>query len=252
LGLNKVYIPFRVPRESLSQFFSDREQFGIKGLSVTIPHKESVIKLLNKADSSVKGIGAANTVVFTDEDRLGYNTDYRAAMDSLLLTISEKADAEKPLKGKIALVLGAGGVARAISYGLVRNGAEVVISGRTGARASELAQQLKCRFVEWKERHTIKPDILINGTPVGMHPNVDETPFESRHLQEEITVFDTIYNPEQTLLIKDAKNEGCSVITGVDMFVRQAAIQFKLFTGQDPPTGLMRREVKRATGAAKF
>lgn len=252
LKLNKVYVPFRVPRESLAQFFSDCEKFDIKGLSVTIPHKEAVIKLLNKADSAVKGIGAANTVVFKDEDRLGYNSDYRAAMDSLLATVSDKAEGEKPLKGKKALVLGAGGVARAISYGLTRYGADVVISGRTGARASELAGQLKCKFVEWNERHSVNPDILINGTPVGMHPNVDESPFESRHLNENIIVFDTIYNPEQTLLIKEAKSEGCPVITGVDMFVRQAAIQFKLFTGQDAPTDLMRKEVKRATGAAKF
>ena len=95
-------------------------------------------------------------------------------------------------------------------------------------------------------------DILINATPVGMHPNMDDSPFETDNLREEIVVFDTIYNPEQTLLIKEAKKAGCTVITGVDMFVRQAAIQFKLFTGQDPPVPLMREEIKRATGAAKY
>ena len=127
-----------------------------------------------------------------------------------------------------------------------------MISGRTLSRAEALANQLGCRVVAWSSRHSIKPDILVNCTPVGMHPNVDETPFERHSLRPSTIVFDTVYNPEQTLLVKEAQRQSCRVVTGVDMFVVQAACQFTLFTGQDPPTELMREELKRATGAVKY
>jgi 3-dehydroquinate dehydratase/shikimate dehydrogenase len=94
-------------------------------------------------------------------------------------------------------------------------------------------------------------DVVVNGTPVGMHPNVDETPLARAHLRPAMVVFDAVYNPENTLLIKEARQRGCKVVTGVDMFVRQAALQFKLFTGQDGPADLMRDVLKQATSAAK-
>jgi 3-dehydroquinate dehydratase/shikimate dehydrogenase len=105
--------------------------------------------------------------------------------------------------------------------------------------------------VEWNARHTVKADLVVNGTPVGMHPNVDETPYERRNLRPSTVVFDTVYNPEQTLLVKEAKQQGCNTVTGVDMFIRQAALQFKQFTGQEAPTAVMREALKRAIGPAK-
>ena len=114
-----------------------------------------------------------------------------------------------------------------------------------------LAEQAKCKAIDWSARHGISADILVNCTPVGMHPNVDETPFDRHHMRPSMVVFDTVYNPESTLFVKDARARSCVVVTGVDMFIRQAALQFKLFTGQDAPMGLMRETLKRATGAAR-
>lgn len=251
LKMNRVYVPFRVPREDLQQFLDDCDELGIKGLSVTIPHKEDVLPLLTKSDSSVQGIGAANTIVFQDGERVAYNTDYRAAMDSLERAVGD-ITTDKPFADKVVLILGAGGVSKALAYGCKRRGGEVVIASRTLARAEDLARRVDGRAIDWDLRHTLKPDILINGTPIGMHPNVDETPYERRHLRPSTIVFDTVYNPENTLLIKEARQQGSTVITGVDMFVGQAALQFKLFTGQDAPLEVMRQEMKRAIGPAKY
>lgn len=251
LNMNKVYVPFRVPLENLDQFLRDCREFDVKGLSVTIPHKESVISHITTASPSVQGIGAANTLVFNGGETLGYNTDFQAALDSLDMASGNPAQG-KLSEFKIALVLGAGGVSKAVAYGLKKRGTDVVISSRTQARAEDLARRLECRVVEWGARHTIKADLVVNGTPVGMHPNVDETPYERRNLRPSTVVFDTVYNPEQTLLIKEAKQQGCTVVTGVDMFVRQAALQFKHFTGQEAPAAVMRDALKRATGPAKF
>ncbi len=248
--MNRVYVPFRVPREDLGVFMDDCRELGISGLSVTIPHKEEVLRFLSKIDGAVRGIGAANTVVFDERETVGYNTDYRAAMDSLdnAAGVSETVSA---LAGKTTLVLGAGGVARAIAFGLKRRQADVIICSRTFERSRQLAQILDCRAIEWNSRHSVKTDVLVNGTPVGMHPNVDETPFDHRYLKPSMIVFDTVYNPEQTLLIKEARKQNCVVITGVDMFVGQAELQFARFTGQEAPEGLMRTEVRRAIGPAR-
>ncbi len=252
LKLNKVYIPIRVPREDLARFMDEAPQLGIKGLSVTIPHKEEVLKKLTEADGAVRGIGACNTVIFDGHARRGYNTDYRAAMSSLEAAMDTATHGETPLDGKTALLLGAGGVGKAIAYGLIRRGAKVVLSDGASAQANELAKRFKCRAVKWSLRHTVSADLLVNCTPVGMHPDVDETPYEKHHLRPSMTVFDAVYNPENTLLVKDARSRNCTVVTGVEMFVRQACFQFKLFSGQDGPFALMRDAVKRAIGAAKY
>ena len=251
-GLNKVYIPIRVPREDLSQFIDDAPQLGIKGLSVTIPHKEAVIKKLTQADGAVRGIGAANTLVFDGTARLGYNTDYRAAMDSLEAAIAAAGRTEDSLTDKTALVLGAGGVGMAVTHGLARRGVHVVLSDGVPQRATALANRFKCRSIAWSLRQTVAADLLVNCTPLGMHPNVDETPYDKHHLRPSMIVFDAVYNPENTLLVKEARSRNCTVITGVDMFVRQACLQFKLFTGRDGPAELMRDVLRRAIAAAKY
>jgi 3-dehydroquinate dehydratase/shikimate dehydrogenase len=252
LGMNKVYVPFRVPRQDLDQFIDDAAKLGVKGLSVTIPHKEDVVKKLTEADGAVRGIGACNTVVFDENGRLGYNTDYRAAMSSLEEAMNVADKGERSLEGKTALVLGSGGVGMAITYGLARRGAQVVVTDGQTRRAVLLAKRFECRSVDWAARHGIAADILFNCTPVGMHPSVDETPFDKHYLRPSMVVFDAVYNPENTLLVKDARSRNCTVITGVDMFVRQACLQFKLFTDQEGPADLMREVIKRATGAVKY
>ena len=246
--MNRVYIPFRVPAEHLDQFLKDCPEAGIKGLSVTIPHKESVLSAINNAGDEVWEIGAANTVVFNGSDIQGYNTDYQAAMGSL-----EKAMGNvSRISGSTALVLGAGGASRAIACGLKERGADVLVSSRRLTQSEALATRLQCKAVDWNDRHTVRPNILVNATPVGMHPNVNETPFDGQFLKSSMVVFDTVYNPEQTLLVKQARETNCHVITGVDMFVRQAATQYRYFTGVEPPVQLMREEVKRQIGPARY
>ena len=250
LNLNKVYVPFRIPREYLRSFLSDCPELDVHGLSVTIPHKEEVIRFLSKIDGASNRIGAVNTVVFEDKEGVGYNTDYRAALDSLISVYAETGG-ETALQGKKALLLGAGGVAKAIALGLKRRNVDVIITSRNIDRAQALAKRVEARAVDWSTRHRIQPNILINATPVGMHPNVDESPYEKHFLHRATVVFDTVYNPEQTLLIKDARERNCRVVTGVEMFIRQAALQFKLFTGQDPPEQIILERLRGAIGAAR-
>jgi 3-dehydroquinate dehydratase/shikimate dehydrogenase len=254
LKLNKVYLPFRVPREDLSQFIDDAAALGIRGLSVTIPHKEEIVKKLTEADGTVRGIGVANTLVFQGDARLGYNTDYRAAMSSLeeSLEVGPGVAEEEMFAHKTALVLGAGGVGMTMAYGLLRRGAAVVLSDGVARQANLLAKRLNCRSIDWSLRHTVTADLLLNCTPVGMHPNVDESPYDKHYLRPSMLVFDAVYNPENTLLVKEARSRNCKVVTGVEMFVRQACLQFKLFTGQEGPAELMREVIKRAIGAAKY
>jgi 3-dehydroquinate dehydratase/shikimate dehydrogenase len=248
--LNKVYVPFRVRPEDLSQFMHDARELGIKGLSVTIPHKEGILQYVEKCDEVTQEIGACNTVVFKDGEVRGFNTDCKAAMVGLDEMFGGDEDGSG-LLGKQVLVLGAGGVAKAVGVGLKRRRAEIIIASRTEQRAIELAEKLEGKSLSWAGRHSIQPDLIINCTPVGMHPNLDESPIEPRYLRSEVAVFDTIYNPEQTLLIKHARGIGCRTLTGVDMFVAQAALQFRHFTGQDVPAELMRQVIKRAISPVK-
>jgi 3-dehydroquinate dehydratase / shikimate dehydrogenase len=250
LEQNKVYVPFRVPEEYLDEFCDSCEELGIKGLSVTIPHKQAIMSYVSNIEGAARDIGAVNTILFRDGERQGYNTDYHAAMESIFEGIGE-SEGQNPLAGRLVLVLGAGGVARAIAYGLKQRDADVVIANRTESRAKELSQHLNCRWVEWSARHSIKAGLLVNCTPMGMHPHVDESPFHRHYLRRQMVVFDTVYNPEQTLLIKQAREQGCRTVTGVDMFVRQAAMQFELFTQQSPPIPMMLEQVRSAIGAAR-
>lgn len=257
LGLNKVYLPFRVRPEDLEQFINDCREFGIKGLSVTIPHKEEIIPTIARLygariDDPTNEIGACNTVVWKDEKIEGYNTDYRAAMNSLE-AVYGGTESTSGLKGKHALILGAGGVARAIVTGLKRRGADITIASRTPQRADDLATYCHGKSIAWGLRHSVKPDLVVNCTPVGMHPNLDESPVDAKFFKREMVAFDTVYNPENTLFIKQASEAGCRhVLTGVDMFVGQAALQFKHFTDQEAPINTMREVVRRAISAVKY
>ena len=248
--LDMVYLPFRVPLDELGSFLGDCPELGIKGLSVTIPHKEEVMQFLDQVDTDAATIGACNTVVFESGQLVGYNTDHQAAVDSILS--AHRRSGPTPLKGKTALILGAGGAAKSVAYGLTQLGSDVVITNRDAERAGLLAERFNCRTIAWDERQKIRAGILINTTPIGMHPNVNESPYEKRHIDRGMVVFDTIYNPEQTLLIKYAREQGSRVITGVDMFIRQAELQFRYFTGQEAPKEVMRDRLKRSTGAARF
>jgi 3-dehydroquinate dehydratase/shikimate dehydrogenase len=245
-------VPFRVPADALDQFMQDAPRLGVKGLSVTIPHKEAIARHLTKVDPAVKSIAAVNTVVFDGTEVIGYNTDYNAAMDCLEMNLGEIGANPSPLKGKRVLVLGAGGVARPSVFGLRKRGATPTSASRSLARAERLANTFEAKAVDWEQRHRSPVDIIINCTPMGMHPNVDETPIHKTFLKPAMLVFDTVYNPESTLLVKDARARNCLTITGVEMFVRQAMLQFFLFTRLEAPANLMREVLKRAIGPLKY
>jgi 3-dehydroquinate dehydratase / shikimate dehydrogenase len=250
LGLNKVMVPFLVPNGELPAFFRELLWLEIKACSVTIPHKEAIVPLLQNKEGAVDRTGTCNTVIFqADDRRVGYNTDYRAAMDSLEAAMGGRAGDEEtssPLFDKQVMILGAGGVARSIAFGLTRRGAHVTIANRHDERATRLAEEVGGRTVNWSMRASNILDVVVNATPVGMHPNVDDTPLPpSAFSRKETLVFDTIYHPENTMMLKLARERGCQTVSGVDMFLRQAALQFKLYTGHDAQVELMHDVLKR-------
>lgn len=288
-NLDMLYLPFRVPAESLGQFIGICPELGVRGLSVTIPHKQNILKSISAMDDNVAGIKAANTVVFKKGNVFGYNTDCYAAISSLkqrLMEImarldksanetaaesdvavatdqevsskesdsfsDEQIDASTVLNGRKVLLLGAGGVARAIAFGLKKEKAIVTIAARDHKKAEALATDMSSKSIEWVARTNFDCDVIVNCTPVGMHPKMNESPFDAAGFDKHKIVFDTIYNPEQTLFIKQARQADCPTVTGVDMFVRQAARQFELFTGTAADRDLLRYEVKRAISAAKY
>jgi len=201
----------------------------------------------------VRSIGAANTLTFTPEGIAATNTDAAAAVESLQTSLGEQEQlvGGDGLGVKTALVLGAGGAARAVAFGLKSRGVDVTVASRTLDRARKMADEVGCKAIDWAARHRMPHDCVINATPIGMHPNVDQTPFDKDHFRPYMVVFDTVYNPENTLLIKEARAAGCRVVTGVDMFVRQAAIQFRTWHGTEPSLSVMREALKRATASAK-
>ena len=250
LGQNKVMVPILMPAERLKASLDDVDWLGIKGYSITIPHKQAAIPLLNLADGAVERTGACNTmIVKEDGSKVGYNTDYRAAMDSLEAAYGGVSEGGiSPLASKQVVILGAGGVARPIGFGLIRRGAGVTLCNRSDERATKLAEELGCRTANWGMRASMLPDIIINCTPVGMHPNVDDTPMPPAGFRPGMIVMDTVYHPENTMFLKLARERECRTVSGVDMFIRQAAIQSQLYTGQEPPVELMKDVVRRKLG----
>ena len=252
VGLNKVYVPLQIPTGTLKESLAALAWLGIKGMSVTIPHKEAMIGLLTKKDAAVDRTGACNTVVIQDKDWSGANTDYRAAIDTLETALGgASSDGRSPLHNKQALILGAGGVARAIAFGVAERGAAVSLCNRNDEKATTLAAAVGCRHISWAMRASTPCDVLINCTPIGMHPNLDASPVPPAAFRAGMLVFDTVYHPENTLLLKLARERECRTVTGVDMFVRQAALQFETFTGRDAPVDLMRDVVARKLGALR-
>lgn len=244
LGINAVYIPFHVPTGQLDAFLDGFEAIPVSGYSVTIPHKEAAMAEAKVRDATVVMTQAANTLIRGPDGFAAYNTDFTAVRETLLANLPRSEGGGPPrLEDLTAMLLGAGGVARAVAHGLHADGARVIITNRNIERAQKLANEVGCRYVAWEARHNQICDLLVNCTAVGMHPNVDESPIHASFLKPGLKVFETIYTPEATVLIKDARTRGCHVITGGDMFVRQAAAQFKLFTGQEPPIEKMRAEL---------
>jgi 3-dehydroquinate dehydratase/shikimate dehydrogenase len=247
LDINAVYLPFRVPRGELEPFLRAFDALPVKGYSVTIPHKEAAAALAKHKDIPVSLTQAANTLVRGVDGWQAFNTDYSAAVDSLLAHMPDNPDGSLPtLSSRVVLLVGAGGVGRAVAHALHREGALLTIVNRTPEKSHHLAEELGCRAMDWAARNSVACEIIVNCTSMGMHPNVDESPVHHSVFKPGLVVMDCVYTPETTLLVKEARARGCHVITGVDMFVRQAAQQFRLFTGQEPPLDVMEKVVRRA------
>jgi 3-dehydroquinate dehydratase/shikimate dehydrogenase len=246
--INALYLPFRVPRGQLAAHLDTFGTIPVQGYSVTIPHKEGAAQLATRPDPIVEATKAANTLVRQpDGNFAASNTDYQALLDSLNYALPPNEDGTPgTLQGKMVLLLGAGGVARAIAHALRKAGCVMTIANRTPEKAHRLAAEIEGRVLDWMGRHTTSCDILINATSVGMYPHVDDTPIHGGFLQPGMIVFDTVYNPEATVMIKDARERNCKIVTGVELFARQAALQFELFTGQKANLEQIRQVVRRA------
>ncbi len=250
-GFDGVYLPLRIPAESLTSTLREFRKLGFTGYSVTIPHKQEALEFADTADEQTDLIGAANTLFRKNDQWHATNTDYDAVIESVTGGLRAAGAPDATLADKRVLILGAGGVARAAAQAMLQSDATVTITNRTRERAKLLAAELGCLTIGWENRASDKCDILINCTSVGMHPNVDESPFEEVWMNESTLVFDTVYNPENTLFLKKARLRGCPTVSGLEMFVRQAARQFEIFTGMPAPLDYMAETMRRAMSAAR-
>ncbi len=238
-GLNSVYVPLKV--SDIETFINDFRKMDFRGFSVTIPHKESILPFLDDIEYVAGKIGAINTVVNRDGRLRGHNTDCMAAVKGLEDGMEGNKDT---LKDKKVAVIGAGGAARAIAFGLKEKGCHITIYNRTLARAKRLSDDVGCKFRRFEEISELNTDILINSTSIGMFPNLEESPVPKDVLKEGMIVFDAVYNPIETKLLKDAKGRGCHTVNGLTMFINQAAEQFRLWTGIEPPVEIMKKVAK--------
>ncbi len=251
MRLNAVYLPIRVPADEFQETLKAFESLDIRGYSVTIPHKEAALQFADKVDEVTQKIGAANTLFKTSKGQWrATNTDLPAAMQSLELGLEAKG--EKSLNGQRVLILGAGGAARAIGFGVVQAGGVLAITNRSKDRGKALADDLGCQFVTWSNRGAHGADIIINCTPIGMFPEMNQSPYEQYWLRDGVVAFDTIYNPENTMFLRDAREHRCHTVSGIEMFVRQAAAQFKYFTGMDVSLDDMRTTLRRGISPVRI
>ena len=234
LGINAIYLYF--PCRQVEGVVAGMKSLSIKGLSVTIPHKERICEHVDELDPMAKSIGAINTLVNTGEKVIGYNTDAYGALRALKNRVAE-------LKEKEVLIIGAGGAARAIGFALKEEGAKISITNRTEKKGISLANELNARFYPLSNIKGVF-DIVVQTTPLGMYPEIEKMPPVSDSIfTKRPVVMDIIYNPMETAFLKVAKKRGCKVISGVDMFVYQGAKQFELWTGREAPIDIMRETV---------
>jgi shikimate dehydrogenase len=235
-GFDGVYTAFEVA--DLPSALKGIRALGIRGVSVTIPHKVSVIPLLDEVDPTAMKIGAVNTVVSDGGVLKGYNTDCQGAVAALM----EKSE----VPGKRVLIVGAGGAARAIGFGLTGKRARVTFCNRTEKKAERLAGELGAAFCRMEEIGDGEWEIIINTTSVGMTPHTKHMPIPETLLRPGQCVMDIVYNPLETLLLKKAAQAGCITVDGAAMFVHQGAFQFELWTGLKAPIQVMEETVHKA------
>ena len=258
-GFDGCYLPIHVTAEEFPRAVPALAAMGFEGFSVTIPHKAAALTLATggkgEATDAARRIGAANTLRVTGAAEgapvwRAANTDHDAALDSLLDEV-RRGDRDATLKGRTALVLGSGGVARALVAALTDAGCGVTVAGRTTAKVRRLVEDFGGVAQTWPNRGTGSFQILVNCTPVGMWPEMDESPLPENRFPPQAIAFDTIYNPNRTLFLKQAAERECRTVGGAEMFVRQAEAQYELFTGAPAPKGVMREALRDALSVAK-
>ncbi len=236
--LDAVYLPFLVQSGKLKDFFVLADKLPLAGFSVTLPHKQKILRYLDQIDPLARRIGAVNTVWRKAGKWRGANTD--AAGVSVPL--------EKHVKiGKSSiLIVGNGGAARGAAFTLAEAGAKLAVTGRNLDRVRALANACGAEALSKEQAESRMFDALIHATPIGMSPKVHDCYFEKRIPAK--VVFDMVYNPLETVLAKRAKDQGATVIPGISMFLEQAARQFEIFTGETAPRAVMERAALEALG----
>lgn len=241
LGMNFIYKPFGLEPSNLPVAIQFIKALKIRGCGVSMPYKEDIMKYLDKIDETAKKIGAVNTVVNANGVLEGYNTDYYGAKIALEKTFK--------LKGKTVLIIGAGGAARAISAAVKELGAkEVFITNRTFEKAEKLAEEFDLSLIKFDEIKNIKADLLVNATPVGMNPDTEKIIIDISLLNNFKALLDVVTAPPETLLMKESKKKGLTVIPGYLMSLYQSAKQFELYTGIEAPLDVMKESLKELLG----
>jgi len=212
----------------------------ISGLNVTIPHKQNVIELMDELTPTAQAIGAINTIYLRENKLIGDNTDAQGFLSDLKRFLTLECDSL--LSQKNALVLGAGGSARAVVYALVNDGWDVTVAARRIEQAGQLVNLFPSREVKAITFIDLQPsafDLLVNTTPIGMTPNIDQSPWPEDLPFPNAAIYDLVYNPRVTKLVKEARAHGLSATTGQDMLVEQAALAFEIWTGHNPPRNIL-------------
>ncbi|KAF5453933.1 hypothetical protein F2P56_023642 [Juglans regia] len=249
VNYNGIYVPMFV--DNLKDFFSVYSSPDFAGFSVGIPYKEAVIGFCDEVHPLAKAIGAVNTIIRrpTDGKLVGYNTDCEASICAIEDALKEQgctnggASLSSPLAGKQFVLVGAGGAGRALAFGAKSRGSRVIIFDIDFDRTKSLACAVSGEARPYNDIVNFQPEkgaILANATPLGMHPNTDRIPVAEATLGDYQLVFDSVYTPRKTRLLKDAEAVGAIIVSGVEMFLRQAIGQFNLFTGREAPEEFMR------------
>lgn len=252
LGLNWVYVPLPVPPDRVGDAVRGLPALGFQGVNVTVPHKQAVMPFLDEISPAAQAIGAVNTILVEQESGrlLGFNTDWRGFLADLVAK-------EVEVNGRHCLVLGAGGSARGIVYALFQAGGRVLLLARRPEQAYQLAADLGNGFVEEirslaeleSTAAQTKAPLIINTTPLGMSPHVNGSPWpDDVPVPAGSFVYDLVYNPPETRLMRQALDAGCHACNGLGMLLRQGAISFALWTGSDPDLSVM-QEALEAAGA---
>jgi len=252
LGINYCYLPLRIKPNDLEKALEGIRMLGFAGVNVTIPHKEAVVPHLDEVTKIARLIGAVNVILNQEGRLVGYNTDGPGFIDSL------REDAGFDVAGKNAVVLGAGGGAKAVALMLAKDKVKtMVISDVIYEKAEGLSEYINSHFdispyacpVKSKElKNCIEScDLLVNTTPVGMYPKVDECPIDEDYkISSKTIVYDLVYNPLETKLLKLASSKGAKAVSGIGMLLRQGALAFSLFTENEPPIKVMKEAALKA------